>query len=135
MTKPDELTPVCPYARKVEGSTPGLGGVICGVMENDAKRADPILEGAPIGVFISAGDDPSTLANLCCGKGEPVLSPDDLPARPFGYGHYSACPVYAAGKEISEAERAFAPAAPEEPTWGDGLELTEREKRELGLGV
>lgn len=103
-----DWTPVCPHAEKVEGATPASAGVICGVMRDDQRRADSILEGAPVGVFISVKDDPSTLANLCCGQGEPVLSPDDLPNREFGQGHYSACPIYAAAQEIKAAERVFA---------------------------
>lgn len=105
---------VCPHARRVEGAAPGLGGVICGVMERDQQRADPILEGAPVGVFISEGDDPSTYMNLCTGQGAPVLDPDELPLREFGMGHYTACPIHVAGMEVTAAERLFAPSDPGE---------------------
>lgn len=109
MAAVSDWEPVCPHARKVSGATPGDAGVICGVMERDQARADRILEGAPVGVFITVRDDPSTIANLCAGRGDPVLSPDDLPRRPFGMGHYSGCPIFAAELEVREAEaRVFA---------------------------
>lgn len=100
-----DIEPVCPHARKVTGSSPGMGGVVCGVMERDAMRADPILEGAPIGVFVSEGEDPSTLMNMCCGQGAPIVDLAALPERDFGQGHYSACPIYEAGQSISEWEK------------------------------
>lgn len=139
---PVEDQPVrCPHARAVAGATPGDGGCVCVVMERDQARADPILEGAPVGVFISKRDDPSTYFNLCAGAGEPVLSPDDLPDRRFGQGHFSACPIFAADKEIREANaRIFAPEArvevdPEMPgvTFA-GEEVSAEELAELGLG-
>jgi hypothetical protein len=102
-----DWTPVCPYARKQEGATPGDGGVICSVMEEDAKRADPILEGAPVGVFIRVREDPSTIANLCAGTGEPILDPDNPPPREFGKGHHTGCPIFCAGREIEQAQKAM----------------------------
>lgn len=105
--------------------------MICGVMERDARRADPILEGAPVGVFISAREDPSTLRFLCCGRDAPSLSPDAEPVR-----HYTSCPVWAAGQELDAAERAFAPASRPEPREGEeadvrvlsGAEMTPEER-------
>lgn len=92
----------CPAARVVQGATPAQCGVVCSVMEADSKRADPILEGAPIGVFISAKDDPTTLAAFCFGTAQPQPDPDVVVA------HYTSCPVWAAGREIEGAQRAFA---------------------------
>lgn len=111
---------------------------MCGVMERDQARADPILEGAPVGVFISERDDPSTYHNLCAGAGAPVLSPDELPWRAFGQGHYSACPIFAAALEIRETERLFAPSVPggAAAAWGGELPITdaELELREEAVG-
>lgn len=97
-----EIRPVCPHARLVEGATPGDGGVICGAMERDRARADHILEGAPVGVFVKLREDPSTLLNFCCGTAAPAPTPDQVVA------HHTSCPVFAADREIGEAERAFA---------------------------
>jgi hypothetical protein len=109
------MTPVCPAARSFEGATPGDGGVVCTVMERDQARADSILEGSPIGVELRWRTDPSTLAAFCYGEGPPSSSED--PSQ-----HYTACPIWCAGKDIDLVERAFsAPEArnPEVP----GLEL------------
>lgn len=106
---PERRTVTCPHAKKVNGVIPGRSGVICGVMEADQARADSILEGAPVGVFISAGDDPSTWATLCTGQGDPVVDPDHLREREFGMGHYSGCPIFLASLQIAALERAFAP--------------------------
>lgn len=102
---PDDRLPdcaTCPAARVVQGATLGDSGVICGVMEDDAKRADPILEGAPIGVFVRLCENPRTLARFCFGTAQPTPDPDVIT------DHYTSCPVYAAGKEIHGMERAFA---------------------------
>lgn len=131
--------PVCPHARKIAGTTPDQAGVVCGVMEADQARADPILEGAPIGVVLRAHTDPSVLGNLCCGHGEPVVDPDDLRHRAFGQGHYTGCPVHIAGEEIKATERAFAPVAraeidPEAPGLDvGGMNVTQADLAELGL--
>lgn len=120
----DDLRTQCPHARLVEGVTVAHSGVVCGVMEADAARADSILEGSPVGVFIELGSDPSTIINLCCGQGEPLLSPDDLPSRPYGMGHYTGCPIFAADRELSALERTYAYERPEGkpanvPGWND----------------
>lgn len=125
MPDADRIEPVCPYARKIGGATPRDGGVICTVMERDAQRADPILEGAPVGVYVKWADDPSILANLCYGQGEPLTNPDELATRDFGDGHYSGCPIYCAGREVefatAEGKRAF--GAPEQPDLQDESSL------------
>lgn len=97
----DRLPPcACPHARYVstELSDPKI---VCGVMERDQRRADPVMEGSPVGVVVSARKDPSTFFAWCTGTGEPTLDPD-VPAM-----HYSACPVFAAEKEWNEIERLF----------------------------
>lgn len=109
--------PVCPEARFVEGATPADGGCVCGVMEHDQKRADPLLEGAPVGVFIRLAEDPSTYFNFCAGAGEPLADPDDLINRAFGMGHYTGCPIYAAARELDHLDRLFKP--PERPDTSD----------------
>lgn len=139
MPDADAWEPACPFARKITGATPSEAGVVCGVMEADQARADPILEGAPIPVVIRAHSDPSTLMNFCCGRGEPVLSPDDLRFRELGQGHHTGCPVYVAGHEIRAVERAFAPEVraevdPEAPGLDvGGLEVSAQDLRDLGL--
>lgn len=93
--------------------------MVCRVIQQDARRADPILEGAPVGEVIRWRESPSFLANLCCGQGPPVAGPDsELRDREFGQGHHSACPIYSAGREIefatAEHKRAFeAPVQPD----------------------
>lgn len=74
-------------------------------MEFDAQRADPLLEGAPVGVFISKRDDPSTFVNFCAGQGEPLTDPDKMAERRMGEGHYTACPIWAAAQELTELDR------------------------------
>jgi hypothetical protein len=83
-------------------------------MESDAQRADPLLEGAPVGVFISKRDDPSTFLNFCAGQGEPLIDPDAMADRRMGEGHYTGCPIWAAAQEMNELDsylkqRLFAP--------------------------
>jgi len=117
----DVPAPVCPHARPVQGATPEQGGCVCKVMEADQARADSILEGL-VPVFIRLADDPSTYFNLCAGQGEPVTTPEDLLTREFGDGHYTGCPVFAAQRELSNAERAFAPEERAAP----GLSLQEQ---------
>lgn len=116
-------------ARKVEGVTPGTGGVICGVLERDQQRADPILEGAPVSVFIQARTDPSMIENFCAGQGDPLTDPDQMANRRYGQGHYTGCPIWAAGVEINNAERAFAPRErPEtEGRYAGEMEITARD--------
>lgn len=94
----------CPHGRLYEGAELMGGGVICGVMERDAQRADPILEGAPVGVNLTMRGDPSMVFGFCLG--------DDMPARHADEQrgdriprHYTACPIYAADKEIEEASK------------------------------
>lgn len=81
---------------------------MCGAMERDAARADRILEGAPVGVFLSVKDDPSTILHFCCGTQAPSPDPDGEPVA-----HFSSCPVYLADHEIEQAERAFAMREPD----------------------
>jgi hypothetical protein len=90
-------------------------------MEADAARADPILEGAPTGVMISERDDPSTFLNFCTGTGEPLADPDDLTDRSYGDGHYTGCPIWAAGRELDALGRAFSP--PERGELPEGAEV------------
>lgn len=122
---------VCPAAREVEGAAPGLGGCVCTIMEADAERADPILEGAPIGVFISERDDPSTFYRLCCGGEPPVTDLDAAIERARAEevpipASYTACPIWAAGQEITAFERAFKPEPRPEPVApGPGVTLDE----------
>jgi hypothetical protein len=123
----DRLPPcVCPHARYVstELSDPKI---VCGVMERDQERADPIMEGAPVGVIISARDDASTFFAWCTGDGEPTTDPD----RPTM--HHSACPIFAAEKEWNEVERLFGPV--ERPALAESgvqpEELTDDEVRWL----
>lgn len=97
-----EIRPVCPHARAVQGVTPGDSGVICGAMERDQARADRILEGAPVGVYVKAREDPSTLFNFCCGTAPPSPHPDQVVA------HHTSCPIFAADREIADAERMYA---------------------------
>ena len=139
-----DWNPVCPYARAIGGVDAATAGVVCGAMEADQARADPILEGAPVGVVIRAVDNSSTLANLCCGQGEPVADPDDLRAREYGQGHYTACPIWCASKEITAMERLFgedeAPVGDEDGAYtAPGVSvgpqaLTDAERAALGLG-
>jgi hypothetical protein len=91
----------CPAARVVQGATPGACGVVCGIMERDSRRADRILEGSPVGVFVSAENDPKTLANFCFGTAAPTPDPDTV------VSHHTSCPVWIAGKEIDAQERTF----------------------------
>lgn len=116
---PEVPKPRCPEATFVEGASPAEGGCVCGVMERDQKRADPILEGAPVGIFIRIAEDPSTYFNLCAGQGDPLVSPDDLPNRSWGQGHYSGCPIYAASVELKELDRLFAPEPTPETETGE----------------
>lgn len=129
--------PTCPHAERIEQTSDGSPGVVCGVMKRDQERADPILEGAPVGVLITLRADPSTLANFCCGQGDVLVNPDDMVHRAFGMGHYTGCPMHCAEREWHEAERLFeADPEPEldlaelvlgeqEITDGDVRELTE----------
>jgi hypothetical protein len=115
---------------------------VCRIMEEDQDRRDSVLEGAPVGVQITAADDASTFFNFCCGEGVPSDNPDSDP-RP----HYTSCPIWAAGQEIEAAKRAFAPEGLIAPTLGvdpepgknfdpDDLEPTAAELREfLGIEV
>lgn len=119
------LRTTCPHARAVEGATPGTGGVVCGAMERDAARADRILEGAPVGVFLTVKDDPSTIQHFCCGTQAPSPNPDGEPVA-----HFSSCPVYLADGEIESAQRAFALKAPEETP---GLEMVEEPEMLTGV--
>lgn len=111
--------PKCPAAEFVEGATPAEGGCRCRIMELDQKRADRILEGAPVGEFISAKDDPHTYFGWCAGDGQPVADPDQIA------NHYTSCPIFQAAKEWDFVERLF--GAPERPEPSDAvLEATER---------
>lgn len=107
--------PTCPHARPIGGADAASAGVVCGAMERDQARADPILEGAPVGVVIQLKDDPSTLGNLCCGQGDPVPDPDHLRHRRFGDGHYTACPIFLADREIRQVEERLFGEMPDGP--------------------
>lgn len=104
----------CPAGRLINDPL----GCVCRIMEEDQSRRDSVLEGAPVGVFISAREDPSTFAFFCCGDAVPSTSPDADPVA-----HYTSCPIWAAGQEITAAERAFAP--PVRPEVGDGADAGE----------
>jgi hypothetical protein len=78
--------------------------VICGVMEADHKRADRILEGAPIGVVLSMREDPSMVFGFCLGDDDCPSHPDEQRGGRIPR-HYLACPIYAADKEIEEASK------------------------------
>lgn len=85
----------CPAAVPVRGATDASSGCICGVMLNDSRRADTILEGAPIGVWIAAVENPSTLIKWCFGDGLPQVDPDGHAE----VAHYTTCPVWLAEYE------------------------------------
>lgn len=89
----------CPAAQPIRGATDAASGCVCGVMLNDSRRADSILEGAPIGVHIAALQDPSTLIRWCFGDGLPAVAPDRTP----WVAHYTTCPVWLAEKELGQA--------------------------------
>jgi hypothetical protein len=120
--------PVCPAAQGFEGATPGAGGVVCRIKELDAARADQILEGSPTGVRLLWREDASSILNFCCGQGEPMADPDEMAARPFGAGHYTGCPIWAAAREWDLVERLYA-LDPERtrPAAVPGLTVTEDE--------
>jgi hypothetical protein len=88
----------CPAAVPIRGAADAYSGCICGVMLNDSRRADSILEGLIEGVYIAAWADPSTLVSFCFGDGLPKLYPEAGP--PFD--HYTACPIWAAEAEVKE---------------------------------
>ena len=102
----------CPVGRKVEGAVPAEGGCVCRVMEMDQARADPILEGAPVGVFVTAKDDPHTFFGWCAGTAsmtggtDPRQTPDY--DRDAPYDHFSACPIFQAAEDWNLVERLFA---------------------------
>lgn len=91
----------CPAAIPVEGAAPGEGGVTCAIMEHDQARADGILEGAPVGVFISETHDLMQLVTFCCGEGRPAEGPDDMTP------HHTACPIFLAAQEWDGVKRLF----------------------------
>ncbi|HEX7088754.1 MAG TPA: hypothetical protein VF192_01390 [Longimicrobiales bacterium] len=106
-TEPELPRPRCPAAEYVAGATINESGCRCRIMELDQARADPILEGAPVGVFISAREDPHTYFGFCAGDGQPTSDPDVVT------NHYTACPIYAAAKDWDVVERLFAPERPQ----------------------
>lgn len=89
----------CPAAIPVRGAADAYSGCICGVVLNDSRRRDSILEGALQGVFIAAWSDPSTLVKWCFGDGLPQVDPDAHPE----VAHYTTCPVWLAEQEIHQA--------------------------------
>lgn len=96
---------VCPAAVPVRGAADALSGCICGVMLNDSRRADSILEGMTPGVYLAALTDPSTLIAFCFGDGVPKLYPE----QGVTPGSYTQCPVWAAERDLrQEMERVFA---------------------------
>jgi hypothetical protein len=86
----------CPAAVPIRGATDYASGCLCGVMLNDSRRADSILEGSPIGVHIAALTDPSTLIKWCFGDGLPQVDPD---ANAY-VASYTTCPVWLAEWEV-----------------------------------
>jgi hypothetical protein len=94
----------CPHGRLVHGATLLDGKVICGVMEADHARADRILEGAPIGVVLSMHEDPSMVFGFCLGDDAPATNADEQRGGRIPR-HYTACPIYAADKDIEEASK------------------------------
>lgn len=74
-------------------------------MAEDEKRADRILEGAPVGVIIEAKSDPSVFFGFCCGQGHPTSDPEKVDE------HFSSCPIFLADLEWTEGmKRLFEPA-------------------------
>lgn len=128
----DRLPPcVCPHARYVS-TEPSDPRIICGVMERDQARADPVMEGSPVGVVVSARKDPSTFFGFCTAEGAPTTDPDRLAA------HYTACPIFAAEREWNAIERLFGEVRRPDPEASGILPegLTEAEARWLtGAGV
>jgi hypothetical protein len=94
----------CPHGQLVEGPSLMEGKVICGVMRADQERADSILEGAPIGVVLTMRDDPSMVFGFCLGDEAPVSHPDEQRGGRIPR-HYTACPIYAADKEIEQVSK------------------------------
>lgn len=88
----------CPAAVPLKGAADAYAGCICGVMLNDSRRKDSILEGLIDGVHIAAWADPSTLVSFCFGDGLPKLYPEAGP--PFD--HYTSCPIWAAEKDLKQ---------------------------------
>lgn len=89
---------VCPAAVPIRGAADAYSGCICGVMLNDSRRRDSILEGLIVGVHIAAWSDPSTLVSFCFGEGLPKLYPEAGP--PFD--HYTSCPIWTAERDLRE---------------------------------
>lgn len=87
-------------------------------MERDQRRADRILEGAPVGVVLSVVDDASQVFGFCCGRDAPPADRDQAYAEAEAGGRlpcsYALCPVWAAAEEWDEGVgRLF--GAPERP--------------------
>lgn len=95
-----ELPTVCEAARPISCSD-GSGAVICGVVANDLEAADVVLEGDAEGLVMNTRTDPSTIAGFCCGSALPVI--DAVPED--GKAHYTACPVWRAGREADWERR------------------------------
>lgn len=119
MAERDFPKPVCPAARFVEGATNAEAGCVCTIMERDQARADRILEGAPVGVFVKASEDPHTYFNFCAGDGLPTTDPD------VWTKHYSSCPVYAASVEWNGMQRVFGEVKPRPNLDVEGVEQEE----------
>lgn len=113
----------CPAAQPVEGSSPGNGGVTCAIMQHDQARADGILEGAPVGVFVSERDDLMQLVTFCCGDGPPLdeVEGDMTP-------HHTACPIFQAAQEWDGVTRLFPFVRGEDPD-EEVVELLASQKR------
>lgn len=90
---------LCPAAQPVRGAADAYSGCICGVILNDSRRADSILEGIAPGVYLAAWSDPSTLISWCFGTGLPQPYAEAGP--PFD--HYTTCPIWAAEKDLKQA--------------------------------
>lgn len=113
-----KLEPTCPAASVIGSGPKGAPAIKCGIMERDQAKADRILEGAPVGVVLSAVDDTSQVFGFCCGTDDPPTDRDAAYAAAEAGGrlpcHHSLCPIWAAAEEWDEGlERLF--GAPERP--------------------
>lgn len=101
------VVPPCPAAMKVAGVDGGSCGVVCRAMQRDIERDDGTELGmsagqfgflqheANAGVLLTVKSDPTTLLNLCHGRGLPVITSEDHQAS----DHYTYCAVWQAEKQ------------------------------------
>ncbi|MCA1571192.1 MAG: hypothetical protein LC798_12915 [Chloroflexi bacterium] len=88
----------CPAASLLKAAD-GEPRVICGVMHNRFEVVDSILKGAARGVLLTMTDDPSSIQNLCCGRGLPVIDEPDV-----GHDSHTCCPLWRLDRQMSWAE-------------------------------